>query len=230
MLSTVFVVLLTPADLWCRCLQACIISMIHVIWYVRVSFWINNSVVIYNQFYKRHEPLRWPNTVFDTCVLFVTFCNPCVHAGSHQQETVQKLWLRWNRGWSSCHYVLPQVWNWEKEHLRYPNWDIPLPRTLEIPGNIYIYYAMSGLGSYWCTIEDSLNHTKRKRVSVNLKSTKKDPKSLHFCHCLSHYSGDHYHFKQYYIHGYYVDLVRFVPILLDCTNCLVLYSFCTRSV
>ena len=53
---------------------------------------------------------------------------------------------------------------------------------------------------------------------------KKDQSRLHFSHCLNqyhfkqycHYSGAHYHVKQYYIHGCYVDLVSFVPILPSC--------------
>ena len=65
---------------------------------------------------------------------------------------------------------------------------------------------------------------KKKEDVCKLNVHEKRSKSLHFSHCLNqyhfkqycHYSGAHYHVKQYYIHGCYVDLVSFVPILPSC--------------
>ena len=73
---------------------------------------------------------------------------------------------------------------------------------------------------------DIVHIAKRKKVPVNLKKTIKI--QSHYTSVIAsistqvnttifkqycQYSCEHYHFKQYYIHGYYADLVSFVPIL-----------------
>ena len=70
---------------------------------------------------------------------------------------------------------------------------------------------------------------KKKEDVCKLNVHEERSKSLHFSHCLNqyhfkqycHYSGAHYHVKQYCIHGCYVDLVSFVPILPSCILVIV---------